>query len=199
MIAIIDYGAGNLRSVQKALERCGVEAQLVTRGSDLLEADKAVFPGVGAFGKASEALAAGGFFDAVKAFIASGRPFLGICLGMQMLFESSEESPGTPGLAVLPGHVRRFAETLKVPHLGWNEVRQTAESPLWRAIPDDSSFYFAHSYYVQPEDPAVVCGVCDYGGPVTAAVRRGLLFGVQFHPEKSQRLGLKLLENFARL
>lgn len=199
MIAIIDYGAGNLRSVQKALEQCGAEASITQAAADLASADKVVFPGVGAFGNAAEALMRLELFEPIKACIASGIPFLGICLGMQMLFESSEENPGVAGLGVLPGSVRRFPAHLKVPHLGWNGLFQVNASPLWREIPADAYFYFAHSFYVEPSDRSIVVGETDYGGRVAVAVRRDNLFGLQFHPEKSQKLGLQILKNFVEL
>lgn len=199
MIAIIDYGAGNLRSVQKALELCGAEARVTQDADDLSRADKVVFPGVGAFGQAAAALTRLALFEPIRACIASGKPFLGICLGMQMLFESSEENPGVSGLGVLPGCVRRFPPNLKVPHLGWNALIQVKASPLWRDVPANAYFYFAHSFYAEPTDRAIVVGETDYGSQVTVAVRRDQLFGLQFHPEKSQKLGLQILKNFIEL
>jgi imidazole glycerol-phosphate synthase subunit HisH len=199
LILIIDYGAGNLRSVQKALESCGADAALTNDPKDLTRADKVVFPGVGAFGNAAEAINRLGFAEAIKEFISSGRSFLGICLGMQMLFESSEENPGVEGLGVLKGIVKRFPHHLKVPHLGWNELLQVQESPLWRNIPAQSYFYFAHSYYIEPVDKTIITGETDYNGCVAVAVARNNLFGLQFHPEKSQKMGLQILKNFIEL
>ncbi len=199
MIYIIDYEAGNLRSVQKALEKCGADARVTSRPGDLRNADKVVFPGVGAFGKAMEAVERFGFVDSIKSFIAAGRPFLGICLGLQLMFETSEESPGVQGLSLLSGQVKRFDAGLKAPHLGWNEVKQVQSSPLWKGVPDGGYFYFAHTFYISPRDAAVVVGETDYGGPVPVAVRHENIFGLQFHPEKSQAAGLQILKNFVEL
>jgi len=199
VIAVIDYGAGNLRSVLKALEHLGAEAIVTSSPAEIGAAERVVLPGVGAFGKAVEAIDALGLREAICAFIASGRPFLGICLGMQLLFGASEESPGAAGLGLLPGRVRRFAPPLKVPHLGWNALEQKQASPLWREIPAGSYFYFAHSYYAEPAQPELITGLTDYGGPVPAAIQSGALHAVQFHPEKSQRHGLQLLRNFITL
>lgn len=196
---IIDYGAGNLRSVQKALEACGADACVTNDPNDLHRADKVVFPGVGAFGNAAEALNRLGFFESIKEFVALGKPFLGICLGMQMLFESSEENPGIEGLSVLKGSVKRFPHYLKVPHLGWNELIQVQNSPLWRNVPAQSYFYFAHSYYIEPANKSIITGETDYNGRVAVAVAADNLFGLQFHPEKSQKIGLQILKNFIEL
>ncbi|HOH06324.1 MAG TPA: imidazole glycerol phosphate synthase subunit HisH [bacterium] len=199
MIAIIDYGAGNLRSVHKALEHLGTEARVSSSSAEIIMADKLILPGVGAFGKALEAIDGLGLREAICDFVASGRPFLGICLGMQLLFETSEESPGAAGLGLLPGRVRRFGPGLKVPHLGWNALEQRQPSPLWKGIPPGSYFYFAHSYFVEPAEPEVIAGVTGYGGPVPAAIGSGMIHAVQFHPEKSQQHGLQLLRNFITL
>jgi imidazole glycerol-phosphate synthase subunit HisH len=199
MIAIIDYGAGNLRSVQKALEHLGAKARLTASALELRQADKIILPGVGAFGHAVEALDRLELREPIAAVIAQGVPFLGICLGMQLLFEHSEESLHAAGLAIFKGAVRRFPPGLKVPHLGWNEVQQAGNSTLWHEIPDQSYFYFAHSYYVEPADPALVTGVSDYGMAIPASIQAGQIYGVQFHPEKSQSSGLQLLKNFISL
>ena len=199
MIYIIDYEAGNLRSVQKALEKCGADARVTSNPDDLQKADKVVFPGVGAFGKAMEAVERFGFIDPIKEFIATGKPFLGICLGLQLMFESSDESPNVAGLSLLKGHVKRFSNDLKAPHLGWNEVRQVKASPLWEGVENSGYFYFAHTFYIEPENAEVIVGETDYGGSVPVAVRRENVFGLQFHPEKSQAIGLKILENFVNL
>ncbi|MDZ7317311.1 MAG: imidazole glycerol phosphate synthase subunit HisH [candidate division KSB1 bacterium] len=199
MIVIIDYGAGNLHSVQKAVEKCGAAVAVTQAPDDLARAEKVIFPGVGAFGKAAESLQRLGFYSAIRRYVETGRPFLGICLGMQMLFELSEESPGAEGLGLLCGTVRRLPSGVKAPHLGWNAVRQTGASPLWKEVPDGAYFYFAHSFYVDPAEKECVVGVTDYGGEIAVAVRRGNLFGVQFHPEKSQKLGLQVLKNFVAL
>lgn len=199
MIIIIDYHAGNLRSVQKALQSVGADARIASSPNELRPADKVVFPGVGAFGKAMEALEQLKYIDAIHEFIKSGRPFLGICLGLQLMFESSEENPGVKGLSLLPGHVKRFPDTLKVPHLGWNVLKQTRTSPLWKDIPSDSYFYFAHSYYIHPEEREIVVGETEYGENIEVAIRYENMYGLQFHPEKSQHMGLQVLKNFVEL
>lgn len=199
MIYIIDYDAGNLRSVQKALQNCSADVRITSNPADLAKADKVIFPGVGAFGKAKESFEKYGFVDAVFEFIKTGKPFLGICLGMQLMFESGEENPGVPGLGLFKGHVRRFPRDIKVPHLGWNELVQVGESPLWNDLPSDAYFYFAHSYFIDPEDRSIIVGETDYFGRVPVAIRHENVFGVQFHPEKSQQHGLHVLRNFVEL
>ena len=199
MIAIIDYGAGNLRSVQKAVEHLGAAACLTRDPAKILGAGRVILPGVGAFGHASAAIDRLALRETLLELFRRETPFLGICLGMQLLFSSSEESPGAIGLARCAGSVRRFAAGLKVPHLGWNSVAQPAASPLWRGIPDGAMFYFAHSYYIDPAAADQVIGTTEYGGMVPVAIQSGALAGVQFHPEKSQRHGLRLLQNFITL
>jgi len=199
MICVVDYGAGNLHSVHKALQHLGADAVVSSDADDIERAQKVVFPGVGAFGRAVSSINRLGLADVLRDVIDRGRPFLGICLGLQLLFESSEEKPGARGLAALDGQVRRFSEKLKVPHLGWNIVRPTAASPLWRGIPDDGYYYFAHSYYIAPQRPEIVVGESEYPAAFPAAIQRGSLFGLQFHPEKSQKLGLAVLRNFIEL
>lgn len=199
MIGIIDYGAGNLKSVHKALEHLGAQADIISTPDQVERADKVILPGVGAFGKAIEAIDRLGLRKPLQRVIADDRPFLGICLGLQLLMQSSEESPGVAGLAVLPGTVVHFPDGNKVPHLGWNRVRQNRSCAIWRDIPDESFFYFAHSYYVRLQDETQSVGLTDYGEWIPVALNRGVLFGVQFHPEKSQKIGLSLLENFIHL
>lgn len=199
MIAIVDYGIGNLASVQKAFAKVGAEAVVTSSPDEIAAAEKLVLPGVGAFGKAAEHLSAYGLVNSVRNAIAAGRPFLGICLGMQLLFEASEEAPGVKGLGILKGDVRRFQNVSKVPQIGWNEVRQTKPSSLFASIPDPAFFYFVHSYYVSPQDPRIVSACTDYGGEYPAAVEEMNINGVQFHPEKSQSWGLTVLRNFTRL
>ena len=198
MIAVVDYDAGNIRSVTKALESLGVEARVTGDPADIEKADRIVLPGVGAFGKAAQSLVAKNLMDPLRNAIRAGKPFIGICLGMQLLYERSEENPGVRGLGVIKGRVVRFPGGLKVPHLGWNQVFQKGSSPVWNEIPDGSFFYFAHSYFGVPADASVISGETEYGVPYASSVRRGGLFGVQFHPEKSQKWGLKLLANFVR-
>jgi len=200
-IAIIDYGMGNLRSVQKGLERVGFPA-VVTRDAARIEAAPGVvLPGVGAFGACMDNLRAYGLVDTVRRVIERGTPFLGICLGMQLLFEESEEFGPVPGLGIFAGRVVRFAETpeLKVPHMGWNQIRKQQDVPHLRGIDDGAFVYFVHSYYVVPADPALAATSTDYAGAFTSAIARDNVFATQYHPEKSQAVGLRILENFGRL
>lgn len=200
MIAIVDYGMGNLRSVNKALDHLGVANEITSDPSRLESADRLILPGVGAFGECVSGLRARGLEPAVLAFIQTGRPFLGVCVGMQILAETSEESPEARGLGVIRGSVPRFPHGLKVPQMGWNNVCADEASPLFRGVPPDAFFYFVHSYYVRPEggDADAVSATCEYGVKFPAAISRGSLHATQFHPEKSQKWGLKLLENFSK-
>jgi imidazole glycerol-phosphate synthase subunit HisH len=202
-IAVVDYGMGNLRSVSKALEYVAPDAnvRVTSDPADLKAADRVVVPGQGAMPDCMRELNARGLGDAVIEATRT-KPFLGICIGLQMLFEYSEEG-GVPGLAVLPGKVRRFAAVsdasgarLKIPHMGWNHVNQAQPHPMWSGISDASRFYFVHSYFVEVQNEGMTSGLCEYGVPFTAAVARDNMFAVQFHPEKSQAEGLKLLRNF---
>ncbi len=199
MICIVDYGAGNLRSVQKAVEYNGAEAVVSSKAADIKSADQVIFPGVGAFGKAVEAIDELGLRQPLIQAIETGKPFLGICLGLQLLFEKSEENTKAQGLGVFKGNVKRFPYTLKVPHLGWNILDEKQPSRLWEGIPNKSFFYFAHSFYIQPKDTSCIIGESDYGFKFPVAVQKGNLFGVQFHPEKSQQWGLAILKNFIEL
>ncbi len=198
MIAIVDYQMGNLRSVQKALERLGAPAVITSDRQQIVEATAVILPGVGAFRDAMAELRRRGLDEAIIEYISSGRPFLGICLGLQLLFDVSYEGGEHRGLGVLPGEVVRFAPNadLKIPHMGWNSIRRRAEDPILEGIPDGSFFYFVHSYYAVPADRTVVLLESDYGGSFCAMVRRGNLYATQFHPEKSQACGLRLLQNF---
>jgi imidazole glycerol-phosphate synthase subunit HisH len=200
-IAIIDYGMGNLRSVQKALERVGAAAE-VTRDRERIEAAAGVvLPGVGAFGACMENLRAYGLIEPIKRVISGGTPFLGICLGLQLLFEESEEFGPVEGLGILPGRVVRFAADLplKVPHMGWNQIRKTQVVPHLAGIDDDAFVYFVHSYYVVPSDSSLTATRTEYGITFTSAVARDNVFACQYHPEKSQRVGLAILRNFTQL
>lgn len=203
MIAIIDYGMGNLRSVLRALEHVGAEARVIHDPALLTGADKVVLPGVGAFRDAIAQLHRQGFVEPLQAFIASGRPFLGVCLGLQLLFDVSEEDGVHRGLGVVPGRVMRFdmdaaqASGRKVPHMGWNALTWDRPCPLLAGLESGTHFYFVHSYYVVPADPDVVCGWCDYGGPFAAMIWKENVVATQFHPEKSQQAGLRILHNFA--
>ncbi|GAB4510153.1 MAG: imidazole glycerol phosphate synthase subunit HisH [Anaerolineae bacterium] len=202
MLAVIDYGAGNLRSVLHALHHLGVEdIHLVQQPEDLLGAQKIILPGVGAFGAGMQQLHKQDLVNPLKEALASGVPYLGICLGMQFLFEYSDEMGDHKGLDVLPGHVTRFPQftDLKVPHMGWNQLRMTRSSPLVEGLPEQSYAYFVHSYYCVPQNADDVLISVDYGMPFTAGVQRDNLFGVQFHPEKSQTTGLRILSNFLQI
>jgi glutamine amidotransferase len=202
MIGIVDYDIGNLRSVQKAFQHVGGDAVFVRTPQEIAKADALVLPGVGAFGDCVRSLAASGMWDDVVAWAKSPRPFFGICVGFQMLFESSEEAPGQPGLAIFAGEVRRFADDtgLKIPQIGWNTltVRQP-DSPFLAQISTGEYAYFVHSYYVAPRDPSLIALETTYGETFAAAIARDNLFATQFHPEKSQRAGLQMLKNFVAL
>ena len=203
MIVIVDYGMGNLRSVGKAFLSQGIDASVTRDPGEIARADGLVLPGVGAFGDCMKNLAEYGLVDPIKEHVDSGKPFLGICLGLQVLFEGSDESPDVPGLGILEGRVVRFSpseeERLKVPHMGWNRVSIKKETPVLVGIPDGSWFYFVHSYYPDPKDPGVIAVTSNYGVEFTAAVARDNLFACQFHPEKSSADGLRILRNFAAL
>jgi len=197
-IGIVDYGSGNLRSVSKALDAVGARTRLVSSSAQLGEIDAVVVPGVGAFGDCVRQLRATGLWEPLREWIAADRPYLGICLGYQLLFESSEETPGIDGLCVLPGRVRRFPHgDFKVPHMGWNtlDVRKP-DDRLYAGLPASPSVYFVHSYFPVPDDPSLITATCNYAGAFAASVSRGALSAVQFHPEKSQRTGLAILKNF---
>ena len=197
-IAIIDYGMGNVRSVQKAIEHVAPNDQVfLTDDVDLIqEADRIVFPGQGAMGACMQALNEHGLADVIKKS-AHEKPFLGICLGLQLLFDHSQENGGTEVLSILSGDVIHFPKSdLKIPHMGWNTVKQSNDHPLWHDIDDNSRFYSVHSYYVAQSDSSVVAGITNYGQDFTCAVAKDNMFAVQFHPEKSQHDGLQLLSNF---
>lgn len=211
MIGIIDYGMGNLRSVQKALEHVGADAQILRTADEVAGVDKLVLPGVGAFADGMTHLQQAGWDQAIRTFVDAGKPMLGICLGMQLLLDSSDEGAsagGSPvqGLGIVPGQVVRFQEDqgpdqprLKVPHMGWNQIHWQNDPPLWRGLSRGENVYFVHSYYCKPADASIVAATTEYGKPFCAALHSGNIWAVQFHPEKSQRVGLKILENFASL
>lgn len=206
-VAVIDYGMGNLRSVCKAIAHVAPEVEVVLTddANSVRDADRIVFPGQGAIGGCLAALTAGGLDRALRAALGT-KPFLGICLGLQALYEFCEEGGGVNGMGILPGRVRRFPpartagadarQVLKVPHMGWDRVHQVKEHPMWRGIAQDERFYFVHSYYAESADRESVAGVTDYGVRFTSAAARGNIFATQFHPEKSQKAGLRLLQNF---
>ena len=199
MIAIIDYGVGNLRSVYKGFLKVGVQAAVVEDPALVDGADGVVLPGVGAFADAMVNLRAAGMVGAIHRAVEAGKPLLGICLGQQLLFEASEEWGYHKGLGIFPGQVLRLPEGLKVPHMGWNQVEIIQPDPLLEGIPDLSSFYFVHSYAVAPSDKGLILALTDYGIHFASIVGRGKVYGIQFHPEKSSTLGLKILENFGRV
>ena len=197
-LGVVDYGSGNLRSVCKALEAVGASVSLVTQAAQLDRSDAVVVPGVGAFGDCAENLRACGLWEPLRDWLETGRPYFGICLGYQLLFESSEESPERKGLGFLPGRVVRFrGDKLKIPHIGWNRLRET-RGPIYRSLSGDPYFYFVHSYFPVPADDDIVSARCEYGGPFAASISNGTLHGTQFHPEKSQSNGLTLLKNFLK-
>jgi glutamine amidotransferase len=199
VIAIVDYGRGNLGSVAQAFARLGLPARITEDPADLARAVAVVLPGDGAFHDAMGSLERLGLLEPLRAWLAADRPFLGICLGYQLLFTESEEFGQGKGLDVIRGAVRRFPEGRKIPHMGWNTVEHAGDLRLFAGVPSGAHFYFVHSYYPAPEgaDPRLRAATCDYGVRFPAAVERGQLFATQFHPEKSQRWGLRLLENFA--
>lgn len=201
MIAIVNYEMGNLRSVQKAFEQVGHAAEVTDDPAAIAAADKIVLPGVGAFSDAMAALRSRQLIEPLQEVVASGKPTLGICLGMQLLFEKSYEDGEHQGLGILPGEVVRFpaADDLKVPHMGWNQIDPVGPSPLFTGIDPESFVYFVHSYYVVPANDDLVATRTDYPAPFCSSIRRDNLFATQFHPEKSQQVGLKILHNFAAL
>ena len=198
MIALIDYGSGNIRSVSKALQREGAEVRLVDSPSGLAEADAVVLPGVGAFGDCVRNIKSRNLWDAMQEWLGSGKPFLGICVGYQLLFDSSEEDANEKGFGFFPGKVRRFSSLgIKIPQIGWNSLALTQpQHPLWRGLPENPYVYFVHSYYPVPEDASIITSQTTYGETFAASAARGRVAAVQFHPEKSQEIGLTILRNF---
>ena len=206
MIAIIDYGMGNLRSVQKGFEKIGAEAMVTADPRTVLEAERVVLPGVGAFADCMRNLEQAGFVEPIMKVISQGRPFLGICVGMQLLFSDSVEFGLYKGLDVIPGHVVRFPEgmrqgdeTLKVPHMGWNQISFRNRAPAFAGIDEGANVYFIHSYYVRPDDETVIATTTNYGIDFCSAIWKDNIVATQFHPEKSQEIGLRILKNFAEM
>lgn len=201
MIAIIDYDAGNLKSVEKALKSLGQET-VVSRDSSVIKAaDKVILPGVGSFGDAMNNLDHFNLVDTIKDIAESGKPFLGICLGLQLLFERSDETPGAEGLSILPGEILRIppSEGLKIPHMGWNSIKIKDNARLFKNVPDNSYVYFVHSYYLKAADEDIVAATTEYSTHIHASVEKNNIFACQFHPEKSSDIGLRILNNFANL
>ena len=202
MIGVIDYGAGNLRSVCNSLKKLSVNSTLIRSPEDIKDISSIIFPGVGSFGDSSEQLKKQRIFDPIKSWLKEDRPFLGICIGFQMLFEKSDESPNSGGFGIIPGKVVRFPEEnlLKVPHMGWNEIKfENSSDPIWQGIKTSTHFYFVHSYYPEPLESNSVSSITSYGLEFASSVRCGNIFGTHFHPEKSQAAGLKLISNFLEL
>lgn len=201
MTAIIDYDAGNLRSVEKALQALGEETVVTRDREAILRADRVILPGVGSFGDAMERLHRYGLVEVIRRVVQTGTPFLGICLGLQLLFEHSQESEGVEGLGILPGEVLRIpeGENRKIPHMGWNSLSIRQGSRLFAGVEDGAYVYFVHSYYLKADDPAQVAAVAEYGVPIHAAVEKDNVFACQFHPEKSSGTGLQILKNFISL
>jgi glutamine amidotransferase len=198
MITIIDYGAGNLRSVVNAISRLGYEAKVTTSPAEVLEAKAVILPGVGAAADTMASLRQRGLDEPIRQFVAEGKPFLGVCIGMQVLLSDTEEGGNHQCLGIIPGRVRRFAPGLKIPHMGWNQLRQKQAHPVFAGIADGANFYFVHSYYVEPEDRGLVAGETEYGIPFCSVIARDNLIATQFHPEKSGEMGLKIYDNFIR-
>lgn len=201
MIAIIDYDAGNIKSVQKALQHLGEDAVVTRNPEEILSAEKVILPGVGAFGDAMEKLHSFGLVDVIKQVVAKQTPFLGICLGLQLMFERSEENPGVEGLGILEGEIVRIPdqEGLKIPHIGWNSLKFPNKGRLFEGIAEDAYVYFVHSYYLKAKDERIVTATTDYSTLIHASVEKGNVFACQFHPEKSSDVGLQILRNFVKI
>ena len=199
MIAVIDYGAGNLRSVTNALSRLGCHPIVTSKPDVVLKADAVIFPGVGAAKDVMGSLKKLKLDIAIKEFIGKGKPFLGVCIGMQVLLSSTEEDEGCACLGIVPGTVKRLPQGLKVPHMGWNQVKQMTSHPIFDGIPDNENFYFVHSYYADPDDASVRIGTTEYGVSICSVLSKGNLIATQFHPERSDTFGLKFYSNFLKL
>ena len=201
MIAILDYDAGNIKSVEKAMQLLGQEVTITRDRREILNADKVILPGVGAFGDAMEKIRQYGLYEVIHEVTEQGTPFLGICLGLQLLFERSEESPGVEGLGILKGEILRIPETpgLKIPHMGWNSLDFRNNGRLFENLPEESYVYFVHSYYLRAADEKIVTAVTEYGTQIHASVEQGNVFACQFHPEKSSDAGIQILKNFVAI
>jgi glutamine amidotransferase len=199
MIAIIDYGAGNLRSVINAIARLGYQARITSQPEDILQAEAVFLPGVGAAGDTMASLRKLGLTKTIHQLVAEDKPLFGICIGLQILFTGTEEGGWHECLNIIPGRVKKLPAGLKIPHMGWNQVKQKLGHPLFEGVPDGANFYFVHSYYGEPEDKSVIAAETDYGLPFCSALIKGNLVATQFHPERSGELGLRIYENFIRL
>jgi glutamine amidotransferase len=198
-IVVIDYGAGNLRSVANAIARLGYQPRITSDPAEVANAGAVILPGVGAAADTMASLKRLGMAQVIGRLMAEGRPFFGVCVGLQILFTSTEEGGGHECLGILPGRVKRLPSGLKIPHMGWNQVKQIVSHPIFEGIPDEANFYFVHSYYVEPEDRSLVAGETEYGVRLCSAIARGNLVATQFHPERSGEIGLKLYDNFIKL
>ena len=197
MIAVVDYGAGNLCSVVNAISKLGYKSEVTSNPKDVLHADAVVFPGVGAAGDTMRELTKLGMSEALTQLISDDRPLFAICVGIQVLFSGTDEGGGHKCLDIIPGNVRRFpSSNLKIPHIGWNQVKQSIKHPIFNGIPDEANFYFVHSYFGEPNDNSVIAGITEYGMPFCSMVVKGNLVATQFHPEKSGEYGLKMYSNF---
>ena len=201
MVAIIDYDAGNIKSVEKAIQYLGQEAVITRNPDEILNASHVILPGVGAFGDAMEKLHKYGLIPVIHEVVKRNIPFIGICLGLQLLFERSEETPGVEGLSILKGEIKRIPDKddLKIPHIGWNSLKYPNKGRLYEGIPEESYVYFVHSYYLDAKDKDIVVATTEYGTKIHASVEKGNVFACQFHPEKSSSVGLKILENFLKV
>lgn len=198
MIAVIDYGAGNIRNVINAINKLGYEVDLTSDPDEVLSADTVILPGVGAAGDIVSSLKKLNLIEPVRRIITENRPFMGVCIGLQILFTETEEDMGQRCLDVFSGRVKRFPEGRKIPHMGWNQVKQQIDHPVFEGVPDNSNFYFVHSYYVDPEDKSLIAGTTEYGVEFCSIISKGNVIGTQFHPEKSGDVGLKIYDNFLR-
>lgn len=201
MVAIIDYDAGNIKSVEKAMQALGENVRITREPEEILSADHVILPGVGAFGDAMDKIRQYGLDEVIREVVDRGTPFLGICLGLQLLFESSEESEGVSGLGILQGKIVRLPEEqgLKIPHIGWNSLKFPNSGRLFAGLPEESYVYFVHSYYLQAEDAQIVTATTEYGAHIHASVEKGNVFACQFHPEKSSDAGMRILKNFLNI
>jgi glutamine amidotransferase len=199
IVAIIDYGAGNLQSVANAIIKLGYKPRVTSNSNEVLDARVVILPGVGAAADAMDSLNRLGLTDTIRRLVTEGHPFFGVCLGLQILLDRTEEGGGYDCLGVIPGQVKKLPSGMKVPHMGWNQVRQRMSHPVFSGIPDEANFYFVHSYYVQPEDRSLIAGETEYGATMCSVIAKGMMVATQFHPEKSGEFGLKMYDNFIKM